>query len=170
MTEPSVLHGTFTLERNYSASPARVFRAWADPAAKGRWFAGPEVEHELDFRVGGREVARRPAGGGLPEMRFESLYRDIVPDQRIVYVSTLYADGRPATVSLTSVQFHAAGEGTRLELTEHGAFLDGHEQPSWRERGTNAQLDALGRELEGDSQPIRTDELRASGRSNPSTA
>jgi uncharacterized protein YndB with AHSA1/START domain len=163
MSEPSVVHNTFTLERNYAATVARVFEAWADPAAKGRWFAGDEIEHELDFRVGGREVAHRPAGDGLPDMRFESFYRDIVPERRIVYVSTLYADGRPATVSLTSVQFHPDGQATRLELTEHGAFLDGQEQPSWRERGTNAQLDALGRALEGDPQPIRPEELRAAG-------
>jgi uncharacterized protein YndB with AHSA1/START domain len=170
MSEPSVVHNTFTLERNYSATVARVFAAWADPAAKARWFAGDEVEHELDFRVGGREVAhRRPTGDGVPDMRFESFYRDIVPERRIVYVSTLYADGRPATVSLTSVQFRPDGQGTRLELTEHGAFLDGQEQPSWRERGTNAQLDALGRALEGDPNPVRTDELRAAGRSNPAT-
>jgi uncharacterized protein YndB with AHSA1/START domain len=168
MSEPSVVHSTFTLERTYSASTTRVFAAWAEPEAKARWFAGDDVEHELDFRVGGREVAHRPAGGGLPDMRFESLYRDIVPDRRIVYVATLYANGRPATVSLTSVQFHQAGEGTRLELTEHGAFLDGQEQPSWRERGTNAQLDALSRELDGDPQPMRTDELQAGHRSNPS--
>jgi uncharacterized protein YndB with AHSA1/START domain len=163
MTEPSVVHNTFTLERNYSAAVARVFEAWADPAAKARWFAGDEVEHELDFRVGGRELVHRPASGGLPDMRFESFYRDIVPERRIVYVGTLYADGHPATVSLTSVQFHRAGQGTRLELTEHGAFLDGQEQPSWRERGTSAQLDALGRALRGDPHPVRPDELRAAG-------
>jgi uncharacterized protein YndB with AHSA1/START domain len=41
---------------------------------------------------------------------------------RVVYVSTLYAGGRPATVSLTSIGFHATGAGTTLVLTEHGAF------------------------------------------------
>lgn len=39
MTNRSVLHATFTLERTYPATPARVFAAWADPAAKARWFA-----------------------------------------------------------------------------------------------------------------------------------
>ena len=91
----------------------------------------------------------RPAGDGLAEIRFESSYRDIVTDRRIVYVSTMYSGGDPVTVSLTSVQFSAAGDGTRLELTEHGAYLDGQEQPSWRERGTNEHLDRLGAELRG---------------------
>jgi hypothetical protein len=41
VTERSVTHDTFVVERSYPASPARVFAAWADPAAKARWFASP---------------------------------------------------------------------------------------------------------------------------------
>lgn len=62
MTDRSVTHATFVVERGYDASPARVFAAWADPEAKARWFASPEEwgpdEFELDFRVGGRELSR----------------------------------------------------------------------------------------------------------------
>jgi hypothetical protein len=36
-----------------------------------------------------------------------------------------------------------AAEGTRLLLTEQGTFLDGLEQPEWRERGTVERLTAL---------------------------
>jgi uncharacterized protein YndB with AHSA1/START domain len=42
VTERSVTHATFVVERSYDAAPARVFAAWADPAAKARWFASPE--------------------------------------------------------------------------------------------------------------------------------
>jgi uncharacterized protein YndB with AHSA1/START domain len=42
VTERSVTHATFVVERSYDAAPARVFAAWADPAAKDRWFASPE--------------------------------------------------------------------------------------------------------------------------------
>ncbi len=102
--------------------------------------------HQLDFRVGGREVARgRPDGG--PVMTFESLYRDIVPEQRIVYTSTLSAGNDVMTVSVTTVEFSPAEGGTRLVLTEQGAFLDGREEPAWREHGTAAQLDALAAQL-----------------------
>jgi hypothetical protein len=44
-----------------------------------------------------------------------------------------------------------ADDGTRLILTEQGAFLDGREEPAWREQGTAAQLDALAKELTADS-------------------
>ena len=41
MSDHSVAHATFSLERTYQAAPARVFAAWAEPAAKAQWFAGP---------------------------------------------------------------------------------------------------------------------------------
>ncbi len=53
------------------------------------------------------------------------------------------------TVSVTTVEFRPAEGGTRLVLTEQGTFLDGSEEPAWRERGTADWLDALGRELAG---------------------
>jgi hypothetical protein len=40
-----------------------------------------------------------------------------------------------------------AGDGTRLVLTEQGVYLDGLEDPGWREQGTGQQLDALATEL-----------------------
>ena len=146
-----VTHATFTLERSYPVPPARVFAAWADPAAKARWFTpGPGSGHELDFRVGGREVATGGPEGG-PLMTFETLYRDIVTEQRIVYTSTLSAGADLMTVSLTTVEFTPGeGGGTRLVLTEQGAFLDGQEQPAWREQGTADQLEALAAELKAD--------------------
>ncbi|HEV2259447.1 MAG TPA: SRPBCC family protein [Streptosporangiaceae bacterium] len=145
-----VTHATFSLERSYPVPPVRVFAAWAEPAAKARWFApGPDSRHQLDFRVGGREVAHGGPEGG-PVMTFESLYRDIVPDERIVYTSTLWAGDDVMTVSVTTVEFSATEDGTRLVLTEQGAFLDGREEPAWREHGTAAQLDALAAELKAD--------------------
>ncbi|MER6827298.1 SRPBCC family protein [Streptosporangium sp. NPDC000563] len=146
MTDGSVTHATFTLERVYGVAPSRVFAAWADPVAKARWFAAPDGKHDLDFRVGGKEVNRGGPEHG-PGMTFESSYQDIVPDERIVYTSTLSVGDDLATVSFTTVEFVPEGTGTRLVLTEHDAFLDGHEKPEWRERGTGEWLDALEGEL-----------------------
>ena len=41
MTERSVTHATFCIERTLSASPARVFKAFAEQEAKDKWFTGP---------------------------------------------------------------------------------------------------------------------------------
>ena len=142
----TIKHATFTLERSYPASPARVFAAWSDQKAKSRWLAGPNAELELDFRVGGTETIRGRHGDG-PLLTFETHYDDIVPEQRIVYTSTMTADKTLTTVSITSVEFVADGEGTKLVLAQQGTYLDGHEEPSWREQGTSDQLDALGAEF-----------------------
>jgi uncharacterized protein YndB with AHSA1/START domain len=102
-------------------------------------------KHELDFRVGGREVNRGTLGGD--SVSFEAHYRDIKPDERIVYSSTLSGGGELSTISITTVEFEAAGDGTKLVLTEQGTYLDGQEEPEWRRQGTGDWLDKLGAEL-----------------------
>lgn len=148
MNARSVVHATFSVERRYPAPIASVFAAWADPAAKARWFAGPNSDHKLDFRVGGREVNRGRVDGA--QLTFESVYQVIMPAERIVYTSTLSADDVVSTISLTTVELSPDDGGTRLLLTEQGTFLDGREDPQWRERGTGDWLDALGTELGGE--------------------
>jgi uncharacterized protein YndB with AHSA1/START domain len=88
-------------------------------------------------------------------MTFESFYREIVVPERIVYTSTMSAGADVITVSLTTVEFNAVdfeagAEGTKLVVTEQGAFLDGREEPAWREHGTADQLKALANLLEND--------------------
>lgn len=146
MTERSVTHSTFTIERVYAAAPARVFAAWADPAEKARWFRSPEEwgedEFELDFRVGGRERTRGGPDGG-PVYAYAAIYQDIVPDERIVYTYDMYADETRISVSLATVELLPDGAGTRLRLTEQGAFLDGHDTDEFRQTGTHQLLDNL---------------------------
>ena len=147
MTSRTVLHDTFTIERIYQAPPSRVFAAWSDEGVKARWFAPDATDHTLDFRVGGAE--RNRGGGDLdgPLMSFDSVYHDIVDDEVIVFSSSLFNDDDLVTVSLTTVELHPVEAGTRLVLTQHNVFFDGHERPEWRQDGTNSQLDALGTEL-----------------------
>jgi uncharacterized protein YndB with AHSA1/START domain len=146
----SATHGSFTLERVYDAPIAMVFRAWADRDAKARWFAPPvectDVIREQDFRVGGRDRLKATwPGGRITEFRAE--YRDIVENARIVYVYDLHVDARKISVSLATVTFAKAGKGTKLVVTEQGAFLDGYDDAGARERGTSDLLDSLGRSL-----------------------
>ena len=154
MTERSVTHATFVIERTYDASPARVFAAWATPEAKALWFAGPDEwvksSHELDFRVGGCEcVSGGPPGG--PVHSFDARYQDIVPNERIISSYDMHLDDKRISVSLATVEFKPVGAGTRLIYTEQGAFLDGYDDPAGREHGTGALLDKLGEALKRES-------------------
>jgi uncharacterized protein YndB with AHSA1/START domain len=142
MTDHSVKHATFTLERTYAASPAAVFAAWSDRDTKAKWFAAEDGRYSLDFRVGGTEAVH-----GGSDLVARSEYHDIVLDERIVYTTALFTDTVLSTVSLTTVRFARDGDGTRLVLTEQGTFLDDQEQPEWREQGTGDWLDALGRQV-----------------------
>jgi uncharacterized protein YndB with AHSA1/START domain len=143
MSDHGVVHATFTLERTYPLPSEEVFNAWADQKVKARWFSGNAPEYELDFRPGGLE--RNSVVHDGKRITWESLYREIVPDERIVYTSVLAENDVVATVSLTTVEFVPDVERTRLVLVEAAAYLDGHEQPEWREHGTGEWLDALGR-------------------------
>lgn len=113
MTEPSLIHHTVSLERRYPAPVADVFAAWGDPRAKRRWFNNDAGEHTLDFRSGGREVAKT-LGDNEKMLVFESRYLDIIEGKRILYVSTLSADGELATTSITSVELHPEDGATIL--------------------------------------------------------
>jgi hypothetical protein len=59
----------------------------------------------------------------------------------------MHLDERKISVSLATFELKAEGEGTRLVVTENGAFLDGYDDAGARERGTNVLVDALGRSL-----------------------
>jgi uncharacterized protein YndB with AHSA1/START domain len=152
MTERSIAHGSFTVKREYAHAPAKVFKYWADPALKRRWYGGPEQDDDkrvFEFRNGGREFN---GGKGPNGERYstEIRYYDIVPDERIVHVYDVWIDGTQHSVSMAAVEFKARGAGTLVTITEHGAFLDGHESPPDRVGGTEWVLDRLGEVLNED--------------------
>jgi uncharacterized protein YndB with AHSA1/START domain len=146
MTARSAEHGTIRLERRYKAAPARVFAAWAEPAARTRWDVPGRwaiAEQSFDFREGGRELKRF---GPRDDARFlaDTLYLDIVPDRRIVFNYSMTSRGEPVSVSLTTVELVADGKGTRLLLVEQVAFLDGRDKTANREEGLASMLDKIG--------------------------
>jgi uncharacterized protein YndB with AHSA1/START domain len=158
MTQQSVVHSTFAIERNYPASPARVFAAFATQATKRRWFVEPKgsevLEFMMDFRVGGREFTRfRFQGGpeGAPakgsEIRNDTSYQDIVPERRIVFAYTMTIGDKRISASLATVELTRSGDSTHLTFTEQGAFFEGADGPQMREGGWRDLLQKLDEEL-----------------------
>jgi uncharacterized protein YndB with AHSA1/START domain len=142
----SVVHSVFSLQRIYGASPATVFHAFTDEAAKARWFEGGEgyqvLEREMDVRPGGHERLKGRWAGGMVAT-FEAVYYDVVPNKRLIYGYEMHLDDRKISVSLATIEFKPVAAGTQLLVTEQGAFLDGYEDGGSRERGTGLLLDRL---------------------------
>jgi uncharacterized protein YndB with AHSA1/START domain len=151
VTDRSVNHTTFVIERRYPADPATVFGAWADAAAKEVWMDDPDFKsdgsgYELDFQVGGHERF----GGLTPDgarYSYDAVYYDIVPGNRIVYSYEMYSRDERVSVSLATVEIVPDQDGTRLTYTEQDAFLDGIDKPEARQEGTAWLLDSLGKYL-----------------------
>ena len=78
--------------------------------------------------------------------RYDALYYDIVPDQRIIYTYEMYADDARISVSVATIEFAKTSDGTALTVTEQGTYLDGidgPQAPSLREEGVTEMLDNL---------------------------
>ena len=156
MTERSVIHNRFAIERSFPATASRVFAAFASKEAKDTWGdtgdltePGPDAGGtEFDFRAGGHE--RFGFGYQGISYRYDARFYDIVPDQRIIYSYEMYADGARISVSVAVVEFAATTDGTALTWTEQGAYLDGFDgaqAPQLRREGTAEMLDGLAKYL-----------------------
>ena len=155
MTEPTVTHSTFVIEKTFPFSPEHVFSAFSDSTKKRRWYAaGRSVEleqFEMDFRPGGHDRALYRFGPASPfpgaPLLYETTYQDIVPDRRIIISYSMSIGGRCVSASLTTFEFLPSAEGTDLVFTEQGAFFEGSDGPQMREQGWRKLLDQLGEYL-----------------------
>ena len=146
-TERSAVHDTFVIDRHFRAEPGRVFHAFADPAAKAKWFGGPaEMKREdelFEFREGGRESMVTVFGDGT-RYGYYATYSDIVPGERIVYTYEMTRNGQRISVSVATVELRPGRDGgTDFVLTEQGVYLDGLDLPAQRREGTEQLLSNL---------------------------
>lgn len=146
MSDHSVAHGTFVVERTYSHPVEKVWAAWSSADLKAKWFGAPGEENRaqiFEFRPGGRESLKSRIGDGRT-FGFDVLYQDIVPNNRILYNYDMHIDGRKISVSLAAIEFWPEGNGkTHLKLTEYGLFLDGLDNAGLRKEGTLALMEQL---------------------------
>lgn len=152
MTHQTMVHRTASMERTYAASPALVFRAWADPDVRRLW-GSPSEEIEIrndaaDFRTGG-EDRQTCLAGGEPVAVVKGHYHDIVTDRRIIYTEVISGPGGLLGMSLVSAEFVEAGVGTRLVLTLQTVAVDGSDLLEGVAAGWTSALDRLGAQVEG---------------------
>ncbi len=127
-----------------------VFAAFSDPVKKRRWFAEGESskleEFAMDFRVGGMErVCFRLRNGML--CRNDTVYQDIVPDQRIVIAYTMRMNDRRISSSQATTELMPSEKGTNLIFTEQAAFFEGADGPQMRQEGWQLLFEQLASEM-----------------------
>lgn len=117
------------LSRSFDAPPALVFRLWAEPEHRVRWWGpsgmGP-TRCEVDFRVGGvwRVTMARADGFEHP---VHGVFTEIDEPRRLCFTYINDFDGHRMLVEM---DFEAEGEGTRMHFRQ-APFLsvgerDGH--------------------------------------------
>ena len=117
----------YSIDREFDAPRAMVWRAWTDPGLLSRWY-GPGVEttiHEFDLRPGG--AWRNEMKWGDKSDLSKMVFQEVVPEEKLVWHhSSTDADWNVVTnpmmadwprVLLTTVTFEDAGEKTRVRLT-----------------------------------------------------
>jgi uncharacterized protein YndB with AHSA1/START domain len=105
------------ITREFDASPAKVFRAHAEPELLAQWLGPRDLEMTIDYfdcRTGGayRYVHRR----GEDEFGFYGSFHEVRPNE--VIVQTFTYEGVPDGVALERAEFEALEDGrTRLIMT-----------------------------------------------------
>jgi uncharacterized protein YndB with AHSA1/START domain len=134
---------SLTLQRRLKATPAKVFRAWTEPAQFMTWMhpGGSDViRAELDVRVDGHYtiVYRKPDGD---EVEVRGQYLEVVPDHKLVF-TWAWRHG-PENESLVTLLLEPEGNTTWLTLT-HERLLDDAQCDDHR-RGWTDGIDSLER-------------------------
>ena len=107
------------ISRGFNAPRSLVWRAFSEPALVRRWLTGPPghvmPECEIDFREGGkwRYVWAMPDG----TMEAYGVYREILPERRIVHTET-FANW-PDHETLVETEFADEGGVTRVRMMLH---------------------------------------------------
>ncbi len=133
------------ITREFDAPRDLVFRAYTTPELVRRWWHANRGEMtlcEIDLRVGGEWRYVMSACSG-PEVGFHGVYRDIVPDERIV--STEVYEGAPDAEAVDTVTFTAARERTTLTILVQHASRENRDAHinSGMELGLQDALDLL---------------------------
>lgn len=108
------------IERDIAASPAAVWRCWAEPELLKQWFTPPPVtlaEVEIDLNPGGRfcSTMKLPDGTLIPS---EGCFVLVEPGHRHVFTDALRAGFRPADSPFftADVRLTPTGTGTRYSV------------------------------------------------------
>jgi uncharacterized protein YndB with AHSA1/START domain len=134
------------ITREFAAPKHLVYRAWTTAELVKQWWSGQRGEvtiAEIDLRVGGTWRYVMTANAGF-EVAFHGEYREIVPEERIVYTEVF--EGMPdASGALNTATFTENDGRTMLTLLSLCPSQDVRDViiDSGMEGGMQEQMDAL---------------------------
>jgi uncharacterized protein YndB with AHSA1/START domain len=104
------------MTRDFDAPARHVYTAYTTPELVSRWWPGRRGRMrsaDIDLRVGGPWRWVMDAHGGQ-EVAFHGVYREIVPDERLVYTEVF--EGAPDAEALVTVTFAEEAGRTTLSI------------------------------------------------------
>lgn len=151
MTDPKIVHGSFTLDRLYDAPLAKVFAAYVEAEARYRWLIISDGWTVHEYRPAGRAVAgaqefsRFSPPGAEVVLTNETTFLEVREGECVILAYAMTLNGAPLSASLLTAEFQAEDGRTRLLLTEQGAYRDGNIEG--RKEGTRGLLEQLAKEV-----------------------
>ncbi|WP_425100905.1 SRPBCC family protein [Tropicibacter sp. S64] len=113
---------TIRLHRVFATTPLKLYRAFLEPDALAKWLP-PDgftcTVHSLDATVGGgfRMSFRNFTTGNSHS--FGGTYRDLIPDQRLVYTDSFDDPNLPGEMTVT-VTLRPVSCGTDISIVQEG--------------------------------------------------
>ena len=114
--------GTVRLHRVFAAPVERVFRAFLDADAQAKWLPPHGFTckvHDFDPRVGGRYRMSFSNFSGGGSHAFGGTWRELVPNERIVYTDSFEDPNMPGEMT-TTVTVKAVSVGTEIHIVQEG--------------------------------------------------
>jgi uncharacterized protein YndB with AHSA1/START domain len=138
------------ITREFNAPRHIVYKAWTTPEIVMKWWSGKQgtmTSVEIDLRVGGRWRYVMDSDGA--EVAFHGVYREIVPNERLVNTEVYEMPGVPEPEENEAVvniaDFEATATGTHLSLLVQCPNREVRDMilGSGMEVGMQEQMDAL---------------------------
>lgn len=114
--------GTVKLHRVLRAPPARVYRAFIEPAALAKWlppYGFTCTVHHIDAKVGGTFKMSFTNFGNGGSHSFGGEYRELVPDAKLRYSDKFDDPTLPGEME-TTVALTAVACGTEIAIEQSG--------------------------------------------------
>lgn len=102
------VNNDLSISRLINAPPAKVWKAWSRPEHLANWWIPEPIEckvMKLDLRPGGGFETLMREGEGEFKPHVEACFLEVVPEQRLVWTTTLSEGWRPTEpwLALTAI-------------------------------------------------------------------